>query len=98
MAAFRYVVSCDTDRRFRGTYCLLLMEAVSNNVQLNELLSSMKSSWISIVKSDPETGLISRYLAVIMMVVYSTRRLLNKSVSHQRQLNDKLIYTANVYI
>jgi hypothetical protein len=28
MAAFRYVVSCDTDRRFRGTYFLLLMEGV----------------------------------------------------------------------
>jgi hypothetical protein len=31
MAVFGYVVSCDTDRRFRGTYCLLLMEAVSNS-------------------------------------------------------------------
>jgi hypothetical protein len=81
MAAFRYVVSCGTDRRFRGTYCLLLMEAVSKNLQLNQRLSSIKSTWISIVKSDAETGLTSRYLAIIMMVVYSTRRLLTKSVS-----------------
>jgi hypothetical protein len=72
----RYIVSCGTDRRFRGTYCLMLMEAVSNNLQLKQLLSSIKSSWISIVKSDAETGLTSRDLAIIMMVVYSTRRLL----------------------
>jgi hypothetical protein len=99
MAAFRYVVSCGTDRRFRGTYCLLLMKAVSNNLQLNQLLSSIKSSWISIVKSDAETGLTSRYLAIIMMVVYSIRRLLTQEcVPHQRQLNDKLIYTAMLYI
>jgi hypothetical protein len=99
MAAFRYVVSCCTDRRFRGTYCLLLMEAVRNNLQLNQLLSSIKSSWISIFKSDAETGLTSPYLAIIMMVVYSTRRFLTQEcVSHQRQLNDKLIYTAIVYI
>jgi hypothetical protein len=80
MAAFRYVVSCDTDRRFRGTYCPLLMEAVSNSLQLNQLLSSIKSRWISIVKSDAETGLTSRHLAITMMVVYSTRRPLTKSV------------------
>jgi hypothetical protein len=93
MAVSRYVVSCGTDRRFRGTYSLVLMEAVSNNLQLNQLLSSIKSSWISIVKSDAETGLTSRYLAVIMMVVYSTRRLLiQECVSHQRQLNDKQTY------
>jgi hypothetical protein len=97
MAAFRYVVSCGTDRRFRGNYCLLLMGAVSNNLQLNQLLSSIKSSWITIIKSDAETGLTSRYLAV-MMVVYSTRRHLTlECVSHQRQLNDKLIYTAILY-
>jgi hypothetical protein len=80
MAAFRYVVSCGTDRRFRGTYCLLLMEALSNSLQLNQLLSSIKSSWITVVKSDAETGLTSRYLAIIMMVVYPTRRLLTESV------------------
>jgi hypothetical protein len=79
--------------------CLLLMGAVSNRLQLNELLYSIKSSWISIVKSDAETGLTSRYLSIIMMVVYSTRRLLTlECVSHQRQLNDKLIFTAMLYI
>jgi hypothetical protein len=98
MAAFRYVLSCGTDRRFRGTYCLLLMESVRNNLQLNQLLSSIKSSWASNLKSDAETGLTSRYLAIILMVVYSTRRLLTKSVSHQRQLIDKLICTAIVCI
>jgi hypothetical protein len=96
MAAFRYVVSCGTDRRFTGTYCLMLMGAVSNNLQLNQLLSSIKSSWITIVKSDAETGLTSLYLAIIMMVVYSTRRFLTKSVSlikYNRMINT-LIYTA----
>jgi hypothetical protein len=73
MVAFRKFVSCGSDRRFRGSYCLLLMESVSNNLQLNPLLSSIKSSWITIVKSDAETGLTSRYLAIIMMVVYLTR-------------------------
>jgi hypothetical protein len=34
MAAFRYVVSCDTYRRFRGTYCFMLMVAVSNNLSV----------------------------------------------------------------
>jgi hypothetical protein len=76
MAAFRYVVSCGTERCFRGTYCLLLMEAVSNILQLNQLVASIKSSRITIVKSDAETGLTSQYLAIIMMVVYSTRNLL----------------------
>jgi hypothetical protein len=99
MVAFRYVVSCCIDRRLRTTYCLLLMEAVSNSLQLNELLPSIKSSWITIVKSDAETVLTSRYLAIIMMVLYSTLRLLTQeSVSHQRQLNDKLIFTAMLYI
>jgi uncharacterized membrane protein YozB (DUF420 family) len=98
MAAFRYVLSCGTDRRFRGSYCLPLMEAVSNSLQLNQLLSSIKSIWITIVKSDAETGLTSRYLAIILMVVYSTRRLLTKSVSNQKQVNDKLIFTAMLYI
>jgi hypothetical protein len=98
MAAFRYVVSCGTDRRFRGTYCLLLME-VSKLQSSVKLLSSIKSSWTSIFKSDTETGLTSRYLAIIMMVVYSTRRLLTQEcVSHQRHLIDKLIYTAMLYI
>jgi hypothetical protein len=80
MAAFKYVVSCGTDRRFRGTYCFMLMEAVSNSLQLNQLLSSIKSSWITIVNSDAETRLTSRYLAIIMMM-YSIRRLVTKSVS-----------------
>jgi hypothetical protein len=48
----------------------------SNNLKLNQILSSIKPSWITVVKSDAETGLISRYLAIIMMVVYSTRRFL----------------------
>jgi hypothetical protein len=100
MAAFRCVVSCDTDRRFRGTYCLLLMEAVSNNLQLNQLLSSIKSSWLTIVKCDAETGLTSRYLAIIMMVVYSTRRLLTKSVCliKDNWIINRLIYTGMLYI
>jgi hypothetical protein len=66
--------------RFRGTYCLLLMEAVRKNLQLNQLTSSIKSSWLTIVKSTALTGLTSRYLSIILMVVYSTRRLHIKSV------------------
>jgi hypothetical protein len=66
---------------------------------LNQLLSRINSSWIIIVKSDAETGLTSRHIAIIMMVVYSTWRLLaQECVSHQRQVNDKLIYTAMLYI
>jgi hypothetical protein len=75
------------------------MGAVSNSLQLNELLPSIKSSWITIVKSDALTVLASRYLPIIMVVVYSTRRLLTlECVSHQRQLSDKLIFTAMLYI
>jgi hypothetical protein len=70
------------------------MEAVSNKIQLNQLVASIKSSRITIVKCDTETLLASRYLAIIMMV-YSTRRLLTEEcVSHQRQVNDRVILTA----
>jgi hypothetical protein len=72
--------------------------AVSNSLQLNELLSSINSSWITIVKSDAETGLTSRYLAIVMMVVYSTRMLLTQECVSSNQLNDKLIFTAMIYI
>jgi hypothetical protein len=98
MAAFRYVVSCGTDRRFRGTYSFLLMGAVSNSLHLNQLLTSIKLSWITIVKSDAETGLTSRYLAIIMMVVYSTRRLLTRECLSSKTTEYKLIYTAMLYI
>jgi hypothetical protein len=77
--------------------CLLLIGAVIYSLQLNQILSSTKSSWITIVKSDAETGLTSLYLA-IMMVVYSTRRLITQECAcHQRQVNDKRMYTAKLY-
>jgi hypothetical protein len=74
------------------------MVAVSNNLHLNELLSSIKSSRITIVKSDAGTGLTSRYLPIIMMVVYSTRRLLTRECAcRQWQVKDKRMYTAMLY-
>jgi hypothetical protein len=74
------------------------MEAVCNNLHLSELLSGIKPSWITNVKSDVETVLTSRYIAIIMKVLYSTRTLLTqKCACHQRQVDDKLKYTAMLY-
>jgi hypothetical protein len=41
--------------------CLLLMEAVSNNIQLNQLLSSIKSSWpnIAIPRNHYDGGVLN---------------------------------------
>jgi hypothetical protein len=81
MAAFRYVVCVVW---YWPTFQRNLLPPASGGSEQQysvELLFSLKSSWITIVKSDAETGLTSRYFAIIMIVVYSTRRLLTNSVS-----------------
>jgi hypothetical protein len=102
-------ISADIDRRFGGAYCLHDQVSQDYTAQhprrrpfSNELPSNIKNSrWIHVVKSVTETGLISWWNTMVMVILmcWTPRLLTEESIPHQRNLVSRLlINTVIVYV